>query len=115
MSKPTKSKIFVETSTTFPTLAGMSVLFCVCIQHLICNRIVELDNLISTIPSAHFVASPVFGAPAAASAAQLLIVMSGDYRSKKEVAHILHPAVGRKVMDLGGNVEKGTLLLRKCG
>ncbi|KAM5535897.1 hypothetical protein V8D89_006493 [Ganoderma adspersum] len=88
VSKPTKNKIFVETSTTFPTLA------------------VELDSLISTIPSAHFIASPVFGAPAAASAAQLLIVMSGDYRSKKEVAHILHPAVGRKVMDLGGNVEK---------
>lgn len=57
---------------------------------------------------------PVFGAPVVATAAQLLIVMSGDYRSKKEVAHLLHPAVGRKVMDLGGNIEKGappTILL----
>lgn len=33
--------------------------------------------------------------------------MSGDYRSKKEIAHILIPAVGRKAMDLGGNIEKG--------
>lgn len=33
--------------------------------------------------------------------------MSGDYRSKKEVAFLLVPAVGRKVIDLGGNVEKG--------
>ncbi|RPD64627.1 NAD(P)-binding protein [Lentinus tigrinus ALCF2SS1-7] len=86
--KPTKNKIFVETSTTYPTLAA------------------ELDTLLSGVPSTHFIAAPVFGAPAAAAAAQLIIIMSGDYRSKKEVAYILHPAVGRKVMDLGGNVEK---------
>jgi hypothetical protein len=36
--------------------------------------------------------------------------MSGDYRSKKEVAYLLVPAVGRKVVDLGGNLEKGELL-----
>lgn len=35
--------------------------------------------------------------------------MSGDYRSKKELAHLLVPAVGRKVYDLGGNLEKGQL------
>lgn len=51
--------------------------------------------------------APVFGAPPAADAAQLLVVMAGDYRSKKEVANILIPAVGRKVIDLGGNLEKG--------
>ena len=61
----------------------------------------------SGVPSTHFITAPVFGPPVAAAAAQLLIVMSGDYRSKKEVAHLLHPAVGRKIMDLGGNVEKG--------
>ena len=33
--------------------------------------------------------------------------MSGDYRSKKEVAYLLVPAIGRKVVDLGGNLEKG--------
>ena len=52
--------------------------------------------------------APVFGAPAAADAAQLIIVMAGEYRSKKEVAHILVPAMGRKVIDMGGNLEKGT-------
>lgn len=51
--------------------------------------------------------APVFGRPHAAEAAQLLIVMAGDYRSKKEIAHVLIPAVGRKVIDLGGNLEKG--------
>ena len=35
------------------------------------------------------------------------MVMSGDYRSKKEVAYLLVPAIGRKVVDLGGNLEKG--------
>ncbi|KAI0354664.1 NAD-P-binding protein [Trametes cingulata] len=87
--KPTKNnKIFVETSTIYPTCAA------------------EVDTLLSNLPSTHFVASPVFGPPATAATAQLLIVMSGDYRSKKEVAHILIPAVGRKVLDLGGNIEK---------
>lgn len=69
----------------------------------------ELDILVSGIPHAHLVTSPVFGAPAAADAAQLIIVMAGEYRVKKEVAHILVPAVGRKVIDLGGNLEKGTV------
>lgn len=79
----------METSTIYPSLAG------------------ELDAIISRVPMAHLVTSPVFGAPAAADKAQLIIVMSGDYRSKKEVAWLLCPAVGRKVVDLGGNLEKG--------
>ncbi|KAF8899114.1 NAD-P-binding protein [Infundibulicybe gibba] len=83
-----KSKIFVETSTIYPALAG------------------ELDSLISTVPHAHFITSPVFGTPAVADKAQLLIIMSGDYRAKKEVAYLLVPAVGRKIVDLGGNIEK---------
>ncbi|EPQ60237.1 NAD P-binding protein [Gloeophyllum trabeum ATCC 11539] len=87
-SKPTKNKIFVETSTVYPTLAG------------------ELDSLISSVPHCHLITCPVFGPPAAADKAQLIIVMSGDYRSKKEVAYLLVPAVGRKVYDLGGNLEK---------
>jgi hypothetical protein len=39
--------------------------------------------------------------------ATLFIALSGDYRSKKEVAYTLVPAIGRRVLDLGGNVEKG--------
>lgn len=33
--------------------------------------------------------------------------MSGNYRSKKEAAYLLVPAIGRRVFDLGGNLEKG--------
>ncbi|KAK7465511.1 hypothetical protein VKT23_005485 [Stygiomarasmius scandens] len=85
---PTRNKIFVETSTIFPQLAG------------------EIDGLLSKIPHTHFITSPVFGTPAVADKAQLVIVMSGDYRSKKEVAYLLVPSMGRKVIDLGENIEK---------
>jgi hypothetical protein len=42
-----------------------------------------------------------------ADKATLIIALSGDHRSKKEVAYTLVPAIGRRVLDLGGNVEKG--------
>ena len=41
-----------------------------------------------------------------------MIALSGDYRSKKEVAYTLVPAIGRRIIDLGGNVEKGDSVLR---
>ncbi|KAJ7747198.1 NAD-P-binding protein [Mycena olivaceomarginata] len=85
---PARNKIFVETSTIYPTLAG------------------ELDVLVSSVPHCHLIASPVFGTPSVAAAAQLVIVMSGDYRSKQQVAYMLVPGVGKKVIDLGGNIEK---------
>jgi hypothetical protein len=42
--------------------------------------------------------------------ASLMIALSGDYRSKKEVAYTLIPAIGRHVIDLGRNIEKGRAL-----
>jgi 3-hydroxyisobutyrate dehydrogenase-like beta-hydroxyacid dehydrogenase len=55
------------------------------------------------------ITAPVFGTPKAAAARELLIVMSGDYYlGKKQASYILVPAVGRKVLDLGANLEKGT-------
>ena len=68
----------------------------------------ELDNLISSVPHARFITCPVFGGPRAAAQGALIAVMSGDYRSKKEVAYLLVPAASRKIIDLGGNVEKGS-------
>ncbi|OAX40889.1 NAD(P)-binding protein [Rhizopogon vinicolor AM-OR11-026] len=91
-SPPTRAKIFVEMSTVYPTLAG------------------DLDKLLSSNPHTHFVTSPIFGPPALADTGKLVIAMSGDYRSKKEVAFLLVPAVGRKVIDLGENVEKAPTL-----
>lgn len=67
----------------------------------------ELNSLISRVPDASLITCPVFGNPLVADKAQLMLIMSGDYRSKKEVAHLLVPAVGRKVLDLGEDMEKG--------
>ncbi|KAI0308361.1 hypothetical protein B0F90DRAFT_1682171 [Multifurca ochricompacta] len=87
---PAKHRIFVETSTVthFLRLLG------------------ELDAILSSIIHCHLVTAPVFGPPALAESAGLIIALSGDYRSKKEVAYALVPAIGRRVLDLGGNVEK---------
>ncbi|KAJ3750848.1 NAD-P-binding protein [Lentinula detonsa] len=92
LAPPVKNKIFVETSTnTFQILPRLSG---------------ELDSLVSGLAHCHYISCPVFGRPNVADKAQLLIVMAGEYRSKKEVAYLLVPAVGRKVIDLGENVEK---------
>jgi len=74
----------------------------------------ELDNLISSAPHARFITCPVFGAPDVAAKGLLIAVMSGDYRSKKEVAYLLVPAVAQKIIDLGGNVEKGLSVHFNC-
>jgi hypothetical protein len=67
----------------------------------------ELDKLISSNANTHLVTCPVIGPPIAADKAQLLLLMSGDYRSKKEAAYVLVPAIGRRVVDLGGDLQKG--------
>ncbi|KAH6916693.1 NAD binding domain of 6-phosphogluconate dehydrogenase-domain-containing protein [Coprinopsis sp. MPI-PUGE-AT-0042] len=87
---PSKRKILVETSTIFPTLAG------------------ELDKIVSVFPHTHLITCPVLGATPVAQNAGLLFIMAGEHHSKKQVAHILVPSVGRKVLDLGGDVEKAS-------
>ncbi|KAF8324060.1 NAD(P)-binding protein [Clavulina sp. PMI_390] len=90
---PLRTKIFVEASTNYPTTTG------------------ELDEMISKAsPMAHFVACPVFGAPAAADKRQLLIVLAGELKIKKEVAYLVVPALGSRIVDMGGNVEKAAKL-----
>ncbi|KAF8336454.1 NAD(P)-binding protein [Cantharellus anzutake] len=89
---PNATKIFVDTSTIYPTLAG------------------QLKDKISAFNSAHFVMAPVFGAPPAADAAKLIVVLGGDYESRKEIAYLMVPSVGRKAIDLGENVEKPSAL-----
>ncbi|KAF9515880.1 hypothetical protein BS47DRAFT_1341483 [Hydnum rufescens UP504] len=88
---PKTPKIFVETSTIYPAVAG------------------ELDAKITSIPHTHFVVAPVWGPPAA-DKAQLIVVLAGEYKIRKEIAYLVVPAVGRKVIDMGGNVEKALAL-----
>ncbi|BEJ01367.1 hypothetical protein CcaverHIS631_0600490 [Cutaneotrichosporon cavernicola] len=79
---------FVDMSTTYPTLAG------------------ELERQASSKPGRSFIACPVFGVPRAAERADLVLAIAGDYFAKKSVAHTLCPGIGKKVMDMGANVER---------
>ncbi|KAL7419915.1 hypothetical protein Q5752_005832 [Cryptotrichosporon argae] len=83
-----KTTIFVDTSTIYPTTAG------------------KIERLASGKPHRAFLTCPVFGVPRAAEKADLILAISGDYFAKKHVAHALVPAIGKKVMDLGSNVER---------
>lgn len=89
---PTKPKIFVEASTVYPTVIS------------------TIDKVITSFPNCHLVGSPVFGRPPVADAAKLIVVLSGDYHSRKQIAHLLVPAMGRMVMDLGDDVTKAHTL-----
>lgn len=80
--------IFVDTSTVYPETAG------------------KLERLCSQKRHGAWISSPVFGPPPLAAQAGLVLAISGSYQAKKHVAHALVPAIGRKVMDLGSNVER---------
>ncbi|KAF8624099.1 hypothetical protein AX14_011830, partial [Amanita brunnescens Koide BX004] len=70
----------------------------------------ELDKLLFDCPHGHLITCPVVGPPISADKARLVLIMSGDYRFKKEVAYLLVPAIGFKVIDLGSDVEKAPTL-----
>ncbi|GMK58475.1 hypothetical protein CspeluHIS016_0505070 [Cutaneotrichosporon spelunceum] len=79
---------FVDMSTTYPTLAG------------------DLERQASTKRGRSFIACPVFGVPRAAERGNLVLAIAGDYFAKKVVSHTLCPGIGKKVMDMGANVER---------
>lgn len=66
----------------------------------------KLERLASSKPHRTFLSCPVFGVPHAAETADIILAMSGDYFAKKHAGHALVPAMARKVMDLGSNVER---------
>lgn len=66
----------------------------------------RLERLASSKPYRVFLTCPVFGVPHAAEHADVILAISGDYFAKKHAAHALVPAIGKKVMDLGSNVER---------
>ena len=71
-----------------------------------------MERLASSRPHRIFLSCPVFGIPRAAESAELILVISGDYFAKKHAAHMLVPAIGKKIMDLGSNVERAVAF--KC-
>jgi len=83
-----KTTIFIDTSTIYPATAG------------------KIERLAASKPHRTFLTCPVFGVPRAAETGDVILAISGDYFAKKIAAHALVPAIGRKVMDLGSNVER---------
>lgn len=48
------------------------------------------------------------GPPPLAKEAQLVVVLSGDIFAKKHAEKLLVPAMGRKIIDVGANVERAS-------
>jgi len=58
----------------------------------------------------YFLSCPVFGPPAAAKSAGLLIVLSGASEAREIVKPILVPAIGKGVLEVGDDSSKGALM-----
>jgi 3-hydroxyisobutyrate dehydrogenase-like beta-hydroxyacid dehydrogenase len=58
----------------------------------------------------HYLACPVFGPPAAAKSAGLLIVTSGDEKARDTIKEYLVPTLGKKTIDCGYEPQKGAVL-----
>lgn len=54
-------------------------------------------SIVSRVSTILNITCSVFGAPAAAEKRQLVIVLAGEYKIKKEIAYLVVPAIGRKV------------------
>jgi len=57
-----------------------------------------------------YLCCPVFGPPAVAKTAQLLLVMSGAEQGKERVKSLLVPTVGKSIIDVGEDCGKGASL-----
>lgn len=90
--KQGKSTIFIDTSTLYPTTCG------------------QLEREATKIPGAVYLCAPVFGPPPMAEEAKLVFVLSGDVFAKKKVAPYLVPAIGRRILDVGSDVERAASL-----
>lgn len=58
----------------------------------------------------HFLSCPVFGPPAAAKSAGLLVAVSGDSAARERVKEYIVPTIGKGVLDCGDATSRGALL-----
>ncbi|GAA5874025.1 hypothetical protein JCM5296_001064 [Sporobolomyces johnsonii] len=85
-----KATIFVDTSTLYPKTSG------------------DLEREAATIPWTFYLSAPVFGPPPLAKEGKLVVVLSGDLFAKRNVQDFLVPSMGRKIIDVGSNVERAS-------
>ena len=85
-----------------------------------CTVFVDHSTLFPTTSSAlqaearsrgmSFLSCPVFGPPAAARSAGLLVVLSGDEPAREAVKTYIVPTLGKAVLDCGPDSSKGALM-----
>lgn len=83
--------VFVDHSTLFPTTST------------------ALQSEASS-KGAFFLSCPVFGPPAAAKSAGLLVVVSGNSTARETVKPYLVPTIGKAILDCGDDSSKGALM-----
>lgn len=57
-----------------------------------------------------YLSCPVFGPPAAAKSAQLLLVISGDEKARDVLRRYVVPTIGKGILDAGEDASKGALM-----
>lgn len=90
-SREIRNTIFVDHSTLFPTT----------------SLALQAE---ARSHGAHFLSCPVFGPPAAAKSAGLLVVVSGDEVARTTVKPYLVPTIGKAILDCGDDSSKGALM-----
>ena len=83
--------IFVDHSTLYPTTAAT----------------LQAE---ARVVGMFYLSCPVFGPPAAAKSAGLLVVVSGDSSARDIVKPLLVPTIGKAVLDCGEEASKGALM-----
>jgi 3-hydroxyisobutyrate dehydrogenase-like beta-hydroxyacid dehydrogenase len=88
---PKEGLIVVDHSTLFPTTSS--------------TLVEEAEHA-----GVSFMSCPVFGPPAAAKSAGLLLVLSGKEASREKVKSYIVPTLGKGVIECGEDTSKGALL-----
>lgn len=83
--------ILVDHSTLFPTTSSML-------------------HAEAAAQGSNFLSCPVFGPPAAAKSAGLLVVLSGNAEARETLKRYVVPTIGKAAIDCGDDTSKGALL-----
>jgi 3-hydroxyisobutyrate dehydrogenase-like beta-hydroxyacid dehydrogenase len=93
-------KTFCESSTIHPNVTQK-------VQESVTKR---EAGFVAGIATPHSNSGPVFGAPAAAVAAQLLFVLTGDQKAVTKIEPFTKGVMAKATLNLGPDVKKATLL-----
>ncbi|PRP88763.1 hypothetical protein PROFUN_00231 [Planoprotostelium fungivorum] len=70
------------------------------------KTIEQLSQMVE--PTHHFTCCPIFGPPAAAASATLLVLLSGRQDIREKLRSLFVPTIGRAALDLGEDITKAS-------